>query len=254
MLNLPINIIKQPGTKIVPPLVHKNICIKELEVENKAKTAGLKRLALGWWSQWDIQNNLWSKFNFWTINVCCYNQYDQICSPHKSIVINSGGPSLSSWLTWIMEPRKESVVCLLYPLSRQWGSAKRVQIRIVQNTKIQARKGLQNTEQQSGKGFVDPCTRIFPYGKFACDSVEAAQERPGCLFIASNLLWTQGIRSCTDFTRCKCLRWTFTCGEDVGCRAEQCSELVMHWWRRTKGASANKIFRSHLENISGVPC
>ena len=64
MLNLPINIIEQPGTKIVPPLVHKNICIKELEVENKAKTAGLKRLALGRWSQWEIQNNLRNKFNF----------------------------------------------------------------------------------------------------------------------------------------------------------------------------------------------
>ena len=45
-----------------------------------------------------------------------------------------------------------------------------------------------NTEQQASNGFVDPCTRIFPYGKFACDSLEAAQERPGRLFIASNLL------------------------------------------------------------------
>ena len=45
-----------------------------------------------------------------------------------------------------------------------------------------------NKEQQSGKGFVDPCTRIFPYGKFACDSLEAAQERSGRLFSASNLL------------------------------------------------------------------
>ena len=200
----------------------------------------------------EIQNNLWSKFKFWTINVCRYNQYDQICSPHKSIVINSGGPSLSSWLTWIMEPRKESVVCSLYPLSRQWGSAKRVQTRIVQNTKIQARKGLQNTEQQSGNSFVDPCTRIFPYGKFACDSLEAAQERSGRLFIASNLLWTRGIRGCTDFS------WrevqVFKMNIHLWRRCGQCSELVMHLWGRTRGASANKIFRSHLESISVVPC
>ena len=56
------------------------------------------------------------------------------------------------------------------------------------NTEQQTSKGLQNTEQQSGNGFVDPCTRIFPYGKLACDSLEAAQERSGRLFIASNLL------------------------------------------------------------------